>query len=656
MNYVNECFSTFLQGIFSIFCFVVPGFFLLSFFTKNRFLKWPPVIVLTSSFLLSSLIVAAYQIFSCSLFSVYVSSILAICFLIFVIACSFFHSLPLLIKYWRSLDKWERLTIKLIATIFLFCLFTMPLSPYPAQEPLGLGDPPAYYRVIVNFVEGKGLLQDYFSMDYISGKYGYFKSTPLLIFITSLFFKIFGINWHSLFIYNSLSGILVAYLLSSFILWKRESSIISKKAEFFLTLAVLALPVYLVSVGLGIVGLPGILIFLFLTVVSMKSGIIRKKSKYILIGCSLLFLLFVRPEARYIAIIFLAIYLPAKLFQSLKRNKRILFVAVLVLMGVLSWCNLPAISSLLHRHFGYASLFYNKYDKDTGSFEVPNGGITIIPLKITFENIVGRKDFDKFSNSSIGNEIQKHPRAFLDFVSINYFHTANVLAYTFGPANSFWYPLLNSKMSLFLLMSFIVIYTFIKKRYRIVGLTIFSYLFTISLLNSWVTMRHVLIVSLPLAGLFIKTVLNSLSQSKKNKYFVLFEKKIIISPIILILAAAIIFNCYTTVSFRLNKRNRAHAPIIKAVQEYTMENDIVLSNFPTLLTCMTGRFCIGVMSITRFLPLIVKYIRPDIIIIDNARRDGPQDYTLFEKYVKNVKDYKIIYHNSEEEFVLLGKK
>jgi len=561
----------------------------------------------------------------------------------------------LIIGHWKAIEKWGRISIKLIVVAYFVCLLFIPLSPYPAQEALGLGEPSAYYRIATNFAQGKGFLQDYFVTDSFSN-YFYIPQTPFLIFLMSLFLKIFGIGWYPLFVYTCLAGALLFFLFSSYVALPVGRGRPPGKALFLLTLVIMAMPVYFISVGLGIIVLPGALIFLFLAIISMEEDLFSKRLRYLMIGCCLLFLFFIRPEAKFAAVIFFAVYGLTELFRRIGRNAKLVLSAVLLSVAILSWFNLPLIFDTFFKGFRSASLFYNKYDQKEDRFSNMHGSLSMAHVKKTYENIIGRKDFDKLLNFDIGTEIRDHPRAFSKLAADSYLRTSNILAYTFLSPQSFWQGLLETDLALLMIIiSLIMCYLYMEKRYRSMVLIFFLYLATIRLLNSWVHIRHLLIISIPLFTLLSRSLLIDLSKICKEKQLLFLERRGLFTLLSILLGGAIVFNCYTLASFRLDQRNRAHLPIIKAIEEQTTENDTLLSNAPTLMTSMTGRYCIGVMDIVRFLPLIVNYLKPDAIIIDNARRDGPRNYTLYTGLERGVEGYKVVIHDKSKEFILLKK-
>ncbi len=67
-----------------------------------------------------------------------------------------------------------------------------PLSPYPGNMSLELGDAPGVYQVARNLAEGKGLVEDYFIGEYLGGKYHYVTRQPLLSAVAAFTFRLFG--------------------------------------------------------------------------------------------------------------------------------------------------------------------------------------------------------------------------------------------------------------------------------------------------------------------------------------------------------------------------------------------------------------------------------------------------------------------------------
>ncbi|MFH1868751.1 MAG: hypothetical protein ABH843_07250 [Candidatus Omnitrophota bacterium] len=646
----------FLQGIFAFFVFIVPGFCLWIAAAKKISIKEVPLAVeLAISFLISSVFVSILQYLTCYLMKPKASAISAVLFILFTIILFLKYARPEMARRLRSIDKWERSTIALLAAVFFFCLFSMPLSPYPAQEPLGLGDPPAYYRVVTNLIHGKGFLQDYFLTGSETGVYFYFKGTPILFLVTSIFFKIFGENWYSLFIYNTLSSMLAFYLLALAVFPDNESR--RGRNILFLVCLSLSVPLFFFLASFGTIVLSGALIFILVIYLSKNESITNVKLRHSLIALCLLYLWCVRPEAKFVAILYICIYLPFNLYSKLKRkNHKVLALATVLILMILFWWNIPYISkTALEKH---ATIAYYKYSSEDDSFKIRiPGELTTVDKMKSYDHMAGTSRADSLRNESIGREIRAHPWAFVKYLFDNYYYSANVVALmTYAPGFLFERTLNTQRFVPFLIVTLIILYSAIGRRYRLIVSIIFFYMLTIRIINSWAHIRHFFIISLPLLGVFLCRIRDDLARLPRNTHRKTPSSNIVFNTTFIALAAIIVFNSVTTVSLRLDERNRRHIPILKAVREYTRPEDKIVSNFPILITCMTSRYTIGAMNIVELLPIIIRYMNPDVIVIDNARKDGAKNYSIYKKFVKSVYGYKEVYSDDENEFVLLKRE
>ena len=114
---------------------------------------------------------------------------------------------------------------------------------------------------------------------------------------------------------------------------------------------------------------------------------------------------------------------------------------------------------------------------------------------------------------------------------------------------------------------------------------------------------------------------------------------------------------------RNSKLNQDYSRVLQVIEEVTSPNDVIASNYPQLITCMTGRRSIGTSFLTENLEGIIKKFAPDYILVEEARMEAGEVHknytTLGKKSNWTIPGYAPVVHNAAERYILfrsLGHK
>lgn len=109
---------------------------------------------------------------------------------------------------------------------------------------------------------------------------------------------------------------------------------------------------------------------------------------------------------------------------------------------------------------------------------------------------------------------------------------------------------------------------------------------------------------------------------------------------------------------RTSKLNRSYTHILQVIEKVTGPTDVIASNYPQLITCMTGRRSIGASFLIENLGLIIKKYEPAYILVEDARIEAGagvdhQNYTMLGmKSNWTVPGYAPVVYNAAERYIL----
>lgn len=646
-----------IQGLFGLVVLTMPGVALLSIASRWRLPQWPFAFTLAASFVLSSLLIAGLQTVSLTLLRPSVSRLAAWLFvltMLFYVCRTGWKSAR---EAYRPVGIWERFSIAIVAAIVLLWLSLMPLSPYPSQISVGLGDPPGYYRAAANLVAGRGWAADYFVGDYVGSTLSYITAQPILVLITTLFFQIFGANGYSLYVYDAVAAGVLIYLLASLVCLTPKATVVDGRHILWLTAAISLAPTHFILFGLGIITAPGALAFLTATAFWI-SQVAPTASRYFIVAASAILLFWVRPEALLLAILLVAFCGVSTLLtiRQISQLARSTLLVGCLAASVALWVNLPTLVDVLPAAAKGLAVSYLKFDSVSGRFAPMYDPWWQLNRQLSRANFLDEGAVESIANASIGWELRAHPVSFLRYLLDRLPSTSLLFAravslpeiQSYG--RFFWL----GEMTALVILGTLLVLAAIDSQSRPIVAAITGFLLLLPLLNLAADVRHVLIVSPVIVGLSLRSVLRQLKSSKPRGLFAVFPdtpKQATIAVMLAVILILLLVDSVTLIRIRTDRANQSYVNILHDIEAITSPDDVVASSYPQLITCVTGRRSIGATWLTENIELIIRKYHPDFILVDNAR-DGVWNYTLLEKNGLTIPGYVPVIHNRTQNYVI----
>ncbi len=610
-----------------------PGLALLAWLSRRKPVEWPLPLLLAAAFAISSLLVAATQWLSLTVLPPWASRCAAWAFAALSALCGWWGGRRLLLPAFARPGRWQRWALAAVGGIVAFWLLALPLSPYPAQVTMDLGDPPAYYCHAANLVAGKGWGADYFVADYRQGQASYIKGHPILVLATTLGLQVFGRNIISFHVYNILAGGLLVLLIGSFAC-RGEGPV------FVATIIAALLPAHFSLLGLGVAMTPVALGVLMVAVLAVDEGVGRGMRRF-LIAASLAFLVGLRPEGAMLAIA-LGVALGVRAAVVASRGHQGIRLAlasgcVAALVGL--WMALPTLVSRLYPAWQDLTLYCVRYDAVRGRF---------VPMYEPFweqnrqscrANLLG-EPAAAMGNAAIGAEVRAHPAAFLLYVA----DRAPLAAHCFVRAISvaqFRFPWLVGAPSVIVLALVLIVGCFGRGGVTLAAaMAAFAVLLQLAIPDPRV--RHLLCISPIALALAFRAIWGW-------RCFRLPSVVCHLLGVVLVVLACL--EGWSIIRVRTYGPNRAYEPMLREVESAAAPNALVASGYPQLVTCMTGLRCIGGSWLTENLDAIVERHHPDLILVDDTN-DVARNYQLLMERGGAIPGYSPVAHDREKRYIL----
>ncbi|HUT35918.1 MAG TPA: hypothetical protein VNE39_20695 [Planctomycetota bacterium] len=641
-----------LQGVFGVLVFTVPGLVLTALFCRRKAPEWPLALVLAVSFLLSSLLVAAWQWASLTLLGPVASRWGAWGLVLVVLACFGWKGRGLLSEAIGRAGIWERRSAVAVAGVVGLWLLLMPLSPYPGQLTVSLGDVFGYYRLAANLVAGRGWAPDYFVADLPGGAYLYLAIHPIPPLVTTLFLQVFGPNLDSLNVYSVLAAGGLFLLMASFAGLRSDGRVSQSKALFFVTLAACVVPAHFVFFGLGVHSAPGALAFLTLMALYVVRGA-RDTAGRLAMAATVAFLFLVRPEGAVLAALFVVIcggysVLTARRVRLALRAG--LVAAALAVLGI-AWANLPRLMGAAGASSKALSVCYLKFDPSRGRFGF------LYKSAEEAHHAIGRAYFggggvEALANEAIASELQERPALFLRCLAAHLVHYTSPV---FLSAILFPGAEVDSVYAA-AVFAMLVVLAAAGSGARILVLVILAFLLLLPLVNWFPVDRHMLTVSAGLLALCARSVamrrwdaLGRVLATPRARRGV----RAACAGAFLLLAA---LDVGLLVRARTDRRNLCYAPILEDIRRVTSSGDVIASSNPPLITCLADRRSVGTAWLAEHLEGVVRKFAPDFIVVDNCFLWGPPNYAILrERSGLKIPGYELIENHEAEQYALFRK-
>lgn len=637
------------QGVFLVIMLSLPGVAVLSAVNKGRLPGWPLALLLSGSCAISTVLLAVWELLASTMLSPAHGTLAAFAAAGLVLTYGVFRGFRLLWQTVRSCSTWEKRALGLLGIVVLFWIGTMPLSPYPSHFSLNLGDPVLYYRAAFTNIAGRGWEPDYYVGDYLGGAITYLSTHPIPTLVTSLLFRVFGVNPWALNIYSSLAGALLLYLLATVMCSVKGAHSLRGKGLFYCLLALLAVPAHFVFFGVGTVTCPGAL--LGLTILGLYLLPERSSAaRAVALATCFLGMILMRPESAMFAVLLGACYACGG-FLSMRRvtpiGKVIAVAAVLGLCAV-AWVSLPRILAV----HDFKSLWINfiRYDTAEAGFKAVCEPWHDVNRIICRANFQGVDPHQLIVNPNVADELRAHPFAFLRFLMSHFprmsYHFLRAVTCPFG---LFWTMYWRIAVPGAAVLSLLLAVAFFLGDHKMTALATALFIALLPLANMAAELRHLFVVSPLILALAVRGLLKTchLREALPPRSARAGQWLLVVSAFGLLIICGVLL-----VNVRRNVENRSYVPIFRDLRKLTEPGESIASSAPQLICGMTDRPSIGSTWLVEMLPLIVKRFRIDYVLVDNAR-DGPKNYDLLkERQRGTIPGYELVLDNKEHSYAI----
>jgi len=614
-------------------CLVLPGLWILRLATRGAALRWPPAFALAPAFLISSLLIAAGEFLAVTFLPAQAARWAARAVLLPAVVCAAGGGWRLLRDVFAPAGPWERRMWLMLGGCLLVWVGLMPLSPYPSQLSIGLGDRPAYYRLAANLAQGRGWLCDYFIADFAGGAMPYLATHPLPVLITAFLMQLAGVNGHALSIYGSLAGALHVGLLACFV-GRSARAGAQGLASFAAAVLALAVPIYFYLLGVGETTVPGALAFLTAAAFLAERPVARP---WILAVCGVaaLFMLLVRPEAAMLAVLLSVGYPVLALLsgRAVPAVWRAALGAALLAAAVATWAALPRIVARVPEGLRNMSVFYLEYKPADGDFGLMYAPWWKINRDICTANLSNATNAPPGCNAAIGEEIRRHPVQFAEFLGRQLKAGAARSLQTVRVQSYMVWDNMNTAIAVLC-----IIFAFVEARNRILLAVILACMAALPLFNIAYSARHMLPYTPVLYALFARALL------ARGPWL---WKRLGAAALTLVLGV----NLVELTFIRRDWFNRWYEPAIADLRRIAAPDDVIATSYPQLISFEVDCATAGGSWLTENIEGVIARFAPDIILVDNLR-EGCQNYTLLKQRGGAVPGYETIRRDPDGRYAI----
>jgi hypothetical protein len=511
------------------------------------------------------------------------------------------------------------------AGLFIGWLVLLPLSKYPGNIGLELGDIPASFRVAANLVEGRGLQEDYFIGEFLGGQYHYVTRQPILAYIAAYFFRLFGPDSFIIHLYSQFAGAILLMLTASlpYQLLPANGELASLMPWLVLMLGFL--PTQFLLNGLGAHTLPSGVAFLCLMPLYLGLG---GWGGFALGTCCLVYMFWLRPEGQLLAMLcvvgFAIVQVP-----SLPLWGIIAIVSSTIIGAVGVWRFLPRIVDRLPGSFKNLIVFYLKFDATTDSFVPTYNSIGHLMGLFNDTNMHSPDALKGVTNKDLVLEIKSHPRAFFRYLLNKMMELCRVVVLTYSLPFRRVYDLVPIPLA----VGFVAVLVgvgFGVENGRGLLLSCMLYCFCSAIFNElWV--RHVMVVTPVLTSLFLSQMLSSLGPAVSAFASWTFGS----SVCVLVVTLELLW----LARVRLRHENSGFNEIFMKLRPHVGPQTTVLNTYPQLFSFVLGCRSVGTTYLVDTLEHYIRRFKPEFIVVDSVRGEDVLIRRMRERFGSYVPGY-----------------
>ncbi|MCX7935217.1 MAG: hypothetical protein N3A66_08175, partial [Planctomycetota bacterium] len=501
----------------------------------------------------------------------------------------------------------EKRGLLICAVAAAIWLALLPLSPYPSQHNIGMGDAPAYYVAARNLARGLPLEHGVFTGDYMGGQLPYLRAQPLLVYAASLLMQLAGFSLTGLHVLLLLSGALALYAAA-------ELAMGEKRSAWSLPLATaifVMLPGHFIFFGAGILAAPPLLAAICLYILTLAERLSARQRSLGAVVCVSVMLLS-RPETAILATVFVACLLLRTIWRTLGTIKAIGALAIAALtvisLGESLPCHLPA---RICGPIENLSLFHMRFDPRLQQFRSAD---------LWWQN---HRAFCAvaFANSDthaprpgpqLFADICAHPGAFLAYSAhALWARSSSIARAMLGPL----WPTGESRWFLWNTISFFIwltVFLLAAPGHLHLVASIGIFMLTMPVLNAGISDRHWIVATILLLALAARAMrrvgtTSSGATDDKDRHADFatapFPRRYLLLFICGVMC--LVIETVWLAQIRVEKYNTLHVPVIAAIKRHVPARATVVCTWPPLIACCTDRSAVGCTWLCENLPAVL---------------------------------------------------
>ena len=543
----------------------------------------------------------------------------------------------------------ERLVLGAMAASLAFWLAVAPLSPYPGQITMDLGDPPAYLcaaRALASGSPDPG----YFSAEYPGGTLGYPRRHFVPVAVVAVLGTLSrGAGWgHSLTAYCGVAALLLFGVLAEI---AAGGAVERARSRALLASGFLVLPAHFVLAGLGCVTFLGALGFATCVAlfVGREGGLGRR---FLLATFPVAFMALVRPEAALLVVVLGVIVVVRVIVWLWARRPQVAAPTSVVALGlvvVVVWWKVPEMVRAVGGRAPSLSFLHLAYDERAGRFRALHEPPWELNRGYCRQNLNPGAPKTEPCNPRVGEEIRAHPVAFLAWLLGRFGQTALYFVRAVSVAQWEFRPL--AGVPAVALVVALMLLAMLARGAAPFVVAAALVVVALPAANRMAHVRHLLLVSPVVLALGVRAVWtrwgDRLAALAGRRWFM------VVAGAGLSLLAFL--DCRSIIRIRTYWPNRCYEHLLADIERVAAPGDLVAATYPQLVAHATGRRCVGGTWLTENLSGLVAMWRPEVVVVDDFN-EVARNYQKLMETGGHLAGYEPVVHNRRERYLVFRRK
>jgi len=554
----------------------------------------------------------------------------------------------LLVWVFRRIGS-ERWSLVAAGAVALSWLALAPLSPYPGQVNLNLGDAPSYCCAARALLNGHHGRPGYFATDYLSGRPSYLSAHPVPVAAMAFQFALFGRGSPAPLSFNILASFLLILLLSDVANPKPATS--GGLTNVWFTLGFILLPSHFLHWGLGLVTANGTLGFAAIAA-GLLSRELPARQQRLVVALGLGYMFLSRPEAALlVAALGLvgAVWALAWLWARKPRLAAPFSVLAVGLVFVVFWWKLPTVVGTIARRAPSLSFLHLGYDEASGRFRALHEPPWELNRGYCRQNLNPGAPKTEPCNPRVGEEIRAHPVAFLAWLLGRFGQTALYFVRAVSVAQWEFRPL--AGVPAVALVVALMLLAMLARGAAPFVVAAALVVVALPAANRMAHVRHLLLVSPVVLALGVRAVWtrwgDRLAALAGRRWFM------VVAGAGLSLLAFL--DCRSIIRVRTYWPNRCYEHLLADIERVAAPGDLVAPTSAQLVAQATGRRCVGGTWVTENLSGLVAMWRPEVVVVDDFN-EVARNYEKLMETGGHLAGYEPVVHNRRERYIVFRRK